>query len=93
MKVITKIKRTSKFDKELKKIPDNIRKKFIFWVFLVETLGLIEVRKYKGYHDEPLKGDRKGQRSVRLNKAYRAIYKETKEHIEILMIEVNKHDY
>jgi len=90
---MTKIKRTVKFDKELKKIPDSIRKKFIFWVFLVESQGIREVRKHKGYHDESLRGDRKGQRSIRLNKAYRAIYIETKTTIEILMLEVNKHDY
>jgi toxin HigB-1 len=93
MDEMTKIKRTVKFDKELKKIPDSIRKKFIFWVFLVESQGIREVRKHKGYHDESLRGDRKGQRSIRLNKAYRAIYIETKTTIEILMLEVNKHDY
>ena len=37
-------------------------------------MGLRETRKIKGYHDEPLQGDRKGQRSIRLNKAYRAFY-------------------
>lgn len=36
--------------------------------------GLYEVRKIPGYHDEPLKGKRTGQRSIRLNRAYRAIY-------------------
>lgn len=89
----TEIKRSLNFDKDLKRVPENIRKKFIFWVFLVETQGLLEVRKHKGFHDEPLKGKRLGQRSIRLNKAYRAIYKETRDHIEILMLEVNKHDY
>lgn len=93
MEPITKVKRTAKFDKELKKIPEHLRKKFMFWVFMVESEGLLEIRKHKGYHDEALKGDRKGQRSIRLNKAYRAIYKETKSHIEILMLEVNKHEY
>lgn len=93
MKVVTAIKRTKKFDKELKKIPDNIRKKFILWVFMVESQGLREIRKHKGFHDEPLTGDRKGQRSIRLNKAYRAIYKEVDGAIEILMLEVNKHEY
>ena len=28
----------------------------------------------KGFHDEPLRGQRHGQRSIRLNRAYRAIY-------------------
>ena len=48
-----------------------------------------------GFHDEPLKGKRQGQRSVRLNRAYRAIYVErgtgAVELIEVL--EVNKHEY
>lgn len=93
MEVATKIKRTKKFDKDLEKIPDNVRKKFILWVFMVESQGLREVRKHKGFHDEPLKGDRKGQRSIRLNKAYRAIYREVQGVVEILMLEVNKHEY
>ena len=54
-----------------------------------------EVRKYKGFHDEPLKSNRKGQRSVRLSKSYRAIYIEVdKNNFEIIeVIEVNKHEY
>ena len=63
------------------------------WVEFVETAGLREVRKCLGYHDEPLKGDRFGQRSVRLNRSYRLIYKEMNEMVEILLIEVNKHEY
>lgn len=53
------------------------------------------VRKIPSFHDEPLKGDRKGQRSIRLSKAYRAIYKIGKQgNLEIAeIIEVNKHDY
>jgi proteic killer suppression protein len=54
----------------LEKVPDFIRKKVIFWVFLVESKGLTEVMKSPGFHDEPLKGLRRGQRSVRLNRAY-----------------------
>ncbi len=56
-------------------------------------MGIHEVRKFKRYHDEPLKGNRVGQRSVRLNRAYRAIYVELESEIEILVIEVNKHEY
>ncbi|WP_242604610.1 hypothetical protein [Legionella fairfieldensis] len=57
--------------------------------------GLSEVRKIAGYHDEPLQGKKKGQRSIRLNKAYRAIYElNTKGQMEIIeVMEVNKHDY
>lgn len=44
------------------------------WIHAVGCYGLREVRKIKGYHDELLKGKRAGQYSIRLNKAYRAIY-------------------
>jgi len=53
------------------------------------------MKKRAGFHDEPLKGDRKKQRSIRLNKAYRAFYitdEDGKIHF-IEVIEVNKHDY
>lgn len=57
--------------------------------------GLREVRKRPGYHDEPLKGKRQGQRSIRLSRGYRAIYiidELSKVHF-VEIIEVNKHDY
>ena len=60
--------------KELKKLPKYIIAKLKSWATAVEEHGLNETRKLKGYHDEPLKGERKGQRSIRLSKAYRAIY-------------------
>ena len=58
-------------------------------------MGISKVRTIPGFHDEPLKGNREGQRSIRLNKAYRAIYieNEKKEVTIISIIEVNKHDY
>ena len=81
-------------EKQLDLVPEVIRRKFRLWVALVEESGIREVRKHKGFHDEPLKGTRRGQRSVRLNRAYRAIYVEretgTVELLEVL--EVNKHD-
>lgn len=80
---------------ELKKVPPHIAVKLQFWIDAVKTYGISKVRKVPGYHDEPLKGRRKGQRSIRLNKAYRAIYEETKENEInlILIMEVNKHEY
>ena len=61
----------------------------------VEEFGIKEVRKIKGFHDEPLKGERSGQRSIRLNRSYRAIYKESidKSHLNLIVIEVHNHDY
>lgn len=53
------------------------------------------MRKIPGFHDEPLLGKRKGQRSIRLNIAYRAIYVIDKEDVIqfVDILEVNKHDY
>jgi proteic killer suppression protein len=60
----------------------------------VEEIGLEEVMKVKSYHDEPWKGKRRGQRSIRLSKSYRAFYKIIKDHIEFVEVqEVTKHGY
>ena len=59
----------------------------------VDHFGIMEARKCKGYHDEPLHVERKGQRSISLSQAYRTIYVEDKNIINIIVIEVNKHDY
>ena len=79
--------------KQLKKLPTHIVTKLLFWVREVESKGLEETRKQPGWHDEPLKGDRAGQRSIRLSQAYRAFYKLAQGGVEISVIEVNKHDY
>lgn len=81
--------------RDLKKVPTHIAVKLYEWIEVVAADGLNEVRKISGYHDEPLKGKRKGQRSIRLSKSYRAIYIITSEgKMEFSeIIEVNKHDY
>ncbi len=80
-------------EKQLRKIPKHIQESLRNWVLIVERIGIREARKLPGLHDEPLHGNRKGQRSVRLNKAYRAIYVEKVHDLELLIIEVNKHEY
>ncbi|HSW94000.1 MAG TPA: type II toxin-antitoxin system mRNA interferase toxin, RelE/StbE family [Gammaproteobacteria bacterium] len=83
-----------KVKKNFHKVPLPIRKKLFTWVAAVEEKGLNEVRKVSGYHDEPLKGDREGQRSIRLNRKWRAIYRIIDEKIEFVLIEeVTPHDY
>lgn len=84
-----------KLEPSLKKLPKHIITKLTAWINAVAHDGLSEVRKIPGYHDEPLQGDRKGQRSIRLSKSYRAIYIIDKAgQMEIVeIIEVNKHDY
>ena len=90
-----RVKISKKAERDLRKIPLYIANKFHLWIDLVENEGIYESRKIKSFHDEPLLGNRKGQRSIRLSKSYRAIYVENYtgilELIEVL--EVNKHDY
>lgn len=89
------VKVNKKADRALEKLPLYLVDKLHLWIDMVENEGLRESRKIKAFHDEPLKGNRKGQRSIRLNKAYRAIYVERTNHcIEFVeVMEVNKHDY
>ena len=49
--------------------------------------------KSPGFHDEPLKGERKGQRSVRMNRAYRLIYRVIADRVHVELLEVHKHEY
>jgi len=92
---VTKVFWRTTVDKQLQQAPELVHRKFRLWVALVEESGIREVRRCKGFHDEPLKGRRRGQRSVRLSKAYRAMYVEGKANeIELLeVLEVNKHEY
>lgn len=81
-------------EKDLSKVPSYIVDKLDLWVDAIERFGMGAVRKIHGYHDEPLHGLRKGQRSIRLSKSYRAIYiLREQEIIFVNIIEVTKHDY
>jgi proteic killer suppression protein len=84
-----------KVQKDIDKLPKHILVKLLKWAEQIEMIGIREVRKYSGYHDEPLHGTRKGQRSIRLSRAYRAIYIEKPDgEIElIIVLEINKHNY
>jgi proteic killer suppression protein len=82
-----------KAQKQIKKLPEHIVRKLQKWTEDVEKFGIDEIRIIPGYHDEPLKWERAGQRSIRLSKAYRAFYVEHDDMVVIEVIEVNKHDY
>lgn len=77
---------------EIEQSNPAVARRFEDWQKAVQTLGLQEVRKRPGLHDEPLHGDRLGQRSVRLGQQFRLIYQErVKGQIEIL--EITPHKY
>jgi proteic killer suppression protein len=81
--------------RQLRKVPSHVAEKLQVWAVLVATSGLEQARRVPGYHDEPLKGQRAGQRSIRLSGGYRAIYEElTDGSVEFASVEeVSKHDY
>jgi proteic killer suppression protein len=82
-------------EKQLRKVPAHIVKKFALWVDLVTVEGLAAARAVPGYRDHGLKGDWKGYRAIRLSDAYRAIYEERDDGTvrTVYVEEVNKHDY
>lgn len=95
MKDIFEVKISRNALKQLKKIPLHIVIKLQAWIEDVSHRDLNEARKTPGYHDEPLKGERLGQRSIRLNRSYRAIYiidKNKTVHFAVIL-EVNNHEY
>lgn len=90
---------SKKAEKGLKQAPPQVQQKAALWKKLVETQGLRAAKLCKGFHDEPLKGDRKGQHSIRLNIQWRAIYEtrisnDGNETIELVdIIEITPHKY
>ena len=66
--MITNVQITRSALKALEKTPQYIQEKFRSWLVAINKAGLEETRKRPGWHDEPLSGNRKGERSIRLNK-------------------------
>ncbi|TWW09455.1 hypothetical protein E3A20_14170 [Planctomyces bekefii] len=81
-------------ERQLARLPAQICEKLQAWATDVRLIGIREARRRPGYHDEPLHGQRQGQRSVRLSRSYRAIYLEHESGTVLVeVIEVNKHGY
>ena len=95
MPMIRRVELSNLAQKQLKKTPRHIVENLAAWVDDVETQGLEEARKVPGYHDEPLHGERQGQRSIRLSRSYRAIYVVKGEGVVqfVLIAEITKHAY
>jgi proteic killer suppression protein len=91
--VITTVTISARAQRELRKCPPQIVHKLATWIDAVQAKGVAEVRKQPGFHDEPLKRERRGQRSIRLSLAYRAFYVVVDDVAVINVIEINKHKY
>jgi toxin HigB-1 len=72
--IIRDVRMTRHAHKQFEKLPVHLQNKVLAWIAEVAERGLREVQRSVGLHDEPLKGQRKGERSVRLNRHWRLIY-------------------
>jgi len=90
--VIRRVVLGRRAEKQLRILPRHVAAKLLEWIDTVEEESLEEARKIPGYHDEPLRGEREGQRSIRLSRAYRAIYLVVGS-ATVRIEEVSKHGY
>ncbi len=79
--------------KKRKVVPIQVLKKYELWKDLVFRHGPEVLKNFPGFHDEKLKGERKGQRSSRLNLQYRVIYVVNGEDIIVYVLELTPHKY
>ncbi len=92
--MITLVRSTKRARKSLERAPKQVAQAYATWERTVREVGLAEIQKISGYHDEPLHGKLKGIRSFRLSLGYRGYYRIVRDSIEFVLIEeVNKHDY
>lgn len=90
----SKIQLTDKFKKQIKKMPSYIIDAASAWIDSVSEIGLDKTNELPGYRAHHLKGDRKNERSVSLNRSYRIIYTVEKGEVQIVCLrEINKHKY
>jgi len=79
--------------KQCKKIPIQVLRRYELWKDLVFRHGPEILKKFPGFHDEKLKGDRKGQRSSRLSLQYRVVYKVARNEVTVYVLELTPHKY
>jgi proteic killer suppression protein len=93
--VITRAIIAARARRQLRRTPTHIVIKLLAWIESVERDGLERTRQVPGFHDEPLRGSRRGQRSIRLSRQWRAIYEIRAEgNTRLISVEeVTPHDY
>jgi len=75
------------------RLPEQIVKKYELWKNIVFRHGPDKLKEFSGFHDEALKGERKGQRSSRLSLHYRVIYSVVRDVITVYVLEITPHEY
>ena len=63
------------------------------WKDVVRVSGPSGLRWIKGFHDEALRGEWKGDRSSRLGLQYRVIHRIVGQEVLVEVIDITAHDY
>ena len=79
--------------RQLKRLPDEILKRYQKWKDIVEVSGPAGLRLIRGFRDEPLSREWQDHRSSRLNEQYRVIYRIEREEVVVEVVSVTPHDY
>ena len=88
-----RIKEHRDIAKQCLKLPLTIVKKYELWKNIIFRHGPDKLKEFPGFHDEKLKGERKGQRSSRLSNQYRVIYTVEKDIVTVLVMEITSNKY
>lgn len=79
--------------RRIRKLPDEIVKRYEKWKDIVEFSGPAGLRLIRGFRDESLRGRWNGHRSSRLGDQYRIIYRTGKKRLYVMVVDVTAHDY
>jgi addiction module RelE/StbE family toxin len=79
--------------RQLDRLPTDVLKRYEKWKDIVVVSGPQGLRLIRGFRDESLKGQWKGNRSSRLTGQYRVLYRVDRERIVVEVVSVSAHDY
>jgi plasmid maintenance system killer protein len=88
-----RIKEHRDIEKTCRELPIAVVKKYEIWKDIVFRHGPEKLREFPGFHDEKLKGKRKGHRSSRLSLQYRVIYAVEQDIDTVFVLEITPHNY
>ena len=75
------------------KLPLEVVKKYELWKDIIFRHGSKKLKEFSGFHDEKLRGKRKGQRSSRLSLQYRVIYTVERDIVTVFVLKITPHEY
>ena len=87
-----KVYETREVTRSLKRIPQQIQRKYKAWIEVARNGGSKNLKTFPGFRDEKLKGELRNCRSSRLSIQYRVIYSEDKTVKEIVVLKVTPHE-